>query len=276
MKPCYCLVFLLFTYAGSVLHAQRFSANHGAHTLAMGGSAVALQGAFSAVNNQAGLAEQENLLVGVSFHYLYHTIEMSERAAFLAVPSRYGVWFGSVSDYGFSEYRETKLGLGFSRQFGELFSMALQFDYLSILFSPEQGAEASYTFEGGVIFSLVEDLDLGMHVFNPLGSAIKAAYHAVEVPAVVRLGLAYQLEESLLLHTELEVVAGQSYSPQFGVEYKTGSTLSLRAGVAGRPFIYSFGCGVTRGMVTLDAAAYFHRDLGFSSAMSILLTFGGA
>lgn len=274
-----CVSFMLCLKLGLILslsllfhirsEAQAFSPSVGGRALAMGGSGVALRDEYAVYNNQAALSGLSEISLGISYHFQYHMDEFSERSLSLIYPSAYGVWFASIVDYGFSAYRETKLGLGFSRSFGPNLSMALQLDLLNTIFSSDQSSISSYTFEMGLVYCL-GSVDLGFHIFNPTGLDVETFYSKERVEPVSRLGVVYSIDDKTLLSSEFCYVVGEELLTQLGMEYKMSSKVDLRGGLAGLPLRYSLGTGVKLQGVQLDFASSFHQYVGFSSTLSMV------
>ena len=266
------LLFFIFFYV-TTANAGNDNLPGGGRAAAMGGTGVAVQDIWSAVNNQSGLAFLENISVGVFSEQRFLLEELGNRGIAIAVPvKKIGVFSVQHSQFGYSLYRESKTGLTFSRKFGDKFSAAMQIDYLSTMIGEGYGNKNSFAVEAGVTAKLTEELTIGSHIYNPTRNSL-AEFEDERIPTIIRFGLSYIFSKQLMVTVESEKDIEEDNTIRAGLEYKVVEQLYLRGGIATNPTYGTFGVGWNLKDFQLDIAAGFHQTLGVTPSASINYTF---
>lgn len=264
--------------------AKAWNENYGigARSGAVGNASVTLSDMWSAHHNQAGLAGVSSLQAGVFYENRFGIKELGLKAASIAMPVpgiSNGVFGLSFSQFGYSLYNDTKIGLGYAKQLGKKYSVGIQVNYLQTQMGEDYGSAGAITAEAGLIAELITNLYFGVHIFNP--TRVKLTEYKIQetvfserVPTIMRCGLRYKFSEKVQLSVETE--KDVQYDPFFkaGIEYRAIEQLYIRGGIATDPGYNSFGFGVLLNKFCIDIAASKHQVLGYSTQINITYDFG--
>lgn len=253
----------------------------GARSAAMGNASVTLSDVWSVHHNQAGLSGIESPVVGINYENRYGMKELSLKAAAFALPlpGDGGDVLGlSMTSFGYSAYSDTKIGLAYGKKLGDKYSVGIQLDYLQTKIAGDYGKKGAVAAEVGLQAEILENLDIGVHIFNPtrakiLEYQIQDAVEIERIPTIMRFGINYAFSEKLFvtLETEKDVY----FKPIFkaGLEYHPIDILYLRGGVSSNPVNNSFGFGLDMSHFKLDFAASKHQVLGYTTQISLIYNF---
>ena len=254
----------------------------GARSGAIGNASVTLSDIWSAHHNQAGLAGVSSLQAGVFYENRFGIKELGLKAATVAMPVpgiSSGVFGLSFSQFGYSLYNDTKIGLGYAKQLGKKYSVGIQVNYMQTQMGEDHGSAGAITAEAGLIAELITNLYFGVHVFNPTRAKItdykiQETVFSERAPTIMRCGLRYNFSEKVQLSVETE--KDVQYDPFFkaGIEYRAIEQLYIRGGIATDPGYNSFGFGVLLSKFSIDIAASKHQVLGYSTQINITYDFG--
>lgn len=239
----------------------------GGRGAAMGDASVTFADINSAFSNQAGLAFLEDMSFSIGADMRFFTTDISSYSLAYAYPLEKAGTFGlTVNYYGFSGYNEQRIGLAYARKLSEKLSIGAQFDYLGFAI-PEYGRKSIFTFELGMHAQLIENLSVGIHIFNPVRQEVVPGE---KVPTVFKLGAAYNPNKKLVVAGELEKDIEMKMQFKAGLEYFIIDILALRAGVSTNPTQNSFGIGLRLDNgLKMDVATSYHYTLGFTPAISL-------
>ncbi len=263
LKKQIIIVLMLFSASG-------FSQN-GSFT-GMGNSSVMLYDFWAIYNNQAGLANIERSEVGICYENNYAMWETGKQALGFVLPTKTGNFALSVSRYGYTGYSENSVGLAFARNLGKIFSASIQFDYLFYTQSENYGYKGALLFQVGFISTPIENLQIGLHVYNP-GRVTLEDYNDKRVPTVIRFGLGYYFSEQVLLSVETEKDIDQKNRFKTGLQYEIIDGFFIRTGFLTNPNQFSLGIGYTNNDFTVDIATTTHESLPLSSQISFKYRF---
>jgi len=266
------LLFLLFVLSSKVLLAADNYLT-GSRAAGMGNAAVTLDDLWSVSHNQAGLAYLENPSAGIYFENRFLVSELSVKGFAGALPVKNsGVFAIHATQFGYSKYNEQKAGLAYARKLGNKVSMGIQLDYLSTNIAGDYGKHGTMAVEGGIIAEPVENLRLGVHVFNPTRARL-AEYADERIPVLFRIGAGYRFSAKVLFCTEVEKDIDFNASFRAGIEYHPIEQIYLRGGISTEPVQSSFGFGLKLKNFRIDAATSYHQVLGFSPQMGLMYDF---
>jgi hypothetical protein len=262
------LVFLCCSVA--LLFGQKDNVCIGGRSAAIGNASVTLTDFWAVHNNQAGMAYYKKLAAGVYYENRFLTKEMGLKCLSVVVPvKKAGVIGLNVSNFGFSLYNESKIGLAYAMAFGERISAGVQLDYIYTHIGDNYGNRGLMTFEVGLRAKIIKELVIAIHVFNPAN--LKLSPHLNErIPLIYKIGLSYSFTDKAMVAAEVE--KDMNFKPVFkaGVEYKVAKPVYLRIGIDTNPMLYSFGAGFEFHKFKLDIAASMHPQLGFSPQASLI------
>lgn len=243
----------------------------GARAGAMGNASVTFSNLFSSFNNQAGLGYLKQVEFGFSYRNNFLLKQTGLKSAALAIPlNKIGVVAISVNSFGYNNYGEHKFGLAYAKQFGDVFSMGLQIDYLQTQFNDNYGSRGVLLGEFGVQGKLTDNLMVGAHVYNPTRTFINKESDD-RVPTIIKAGLGYTFSEKLITSIELEKDLDIE-KPNFkaGIEYKPNAIVALRVGVNSLHAKFSFGAGFYWKDLVIDVASEYHQTMGFVPQVSLI------
>ncbi|MBI5219973.1 MAG: hypothetical protein HY958_13685 [Bacteroidia bacterium] len=244
----------------------------GARSAGMANASVMLSDIWSISHNQAGLASLKNMSVGFHYENRFLVNELSLKAGTFILPTKTGVFGLSISQFGYSKYNESKIGLAFAKSLGEVFSAGIQFDYINTYFSEYYGNKGTAVVEIGVRAVPKENFYIGAHIYNPTRSKI-AAYHDERIPTIMRLGLGYNFSRKVLVTAETEKDIENDPVFKAGIEYNFMEHLFIRTGVASNPEKATFGIGYEIKGLKADLAFSTHPQLGLTPHFSLLWEF---
>ncbi len=262
------LIFCIFLFTTSLSFGQNaFSTAAGARGIGMGNANLTLKDIYSGFNNPAGLAYLDGFAGAAFVENRFLLQELQLAAISIAQPTNSGTIGMTLQYFGFEDYNEQKVGLNYSRQLFDKFSIGAQFDFLNTRVK-EYGNAAAITFEVGLQYEILDKLATGIHVFNP----IRATIGTENLPSIIQIGLTYQVADYLTISGAIEKDATLPYNAKFGVEYEIAKKIQLRAGMNSNPNRLSFGVGYLVNQLQLNVAATYHDILGFSPALGFRFT----
>lgn len=273
MKKIYALLIatnILFTaYAGNEDYPI------GARSAAMGNASASLSDVWSAHHNQAGLAFVHDFSAGVSYENRFLLKEISIRGCAIALPIKSGTFGLCITNFGYSQYKESKYSLSFAKSFGDKLSAGIAMDYLTTKIAEGYGNKGVLAAEVGIIARPMKNLSIGAHVFNPTRAKI-STYDDERLPTILRLGADYNFSDKVTF--AIETQKDIKYKAEFkaGIEYKAVKEFYLRIGVSTNPTLSTFGFGLNLKNFKVDFAASYHQTLGISPQMSLSYTFAKA
>lgn len=269
MKPLSLLVISLLLPVW-VCNASNNNYPSGARAAALSNAAVTLSDFWAISHNQAALVHIKNITAGVYTENRFLVKELSMASAALVVPVGGGAAGVSFTTFGFSLYNESKTGITYAHTFSEKFSAALQLNYHHTTIAHDYGTKGTVSFETGMLYQLLPQVTIGVHLFNPSGARILSNER---IPTIVRAGAAWQLSEKVLLLAETE--KDLLHRPVFkaGIEYHIIQPLFFRVGIGTRPTTNSFGFGFRAGNIQVDLATSFHYVLGYSPQFNLVYHF---
>lgn len=266
MKKILLLLFCL-------LHLLELSAQNGTPPLpgargaALGGAGVAFEDGHSVFANQAGMAwvQDPGFNLMAEQRFLLNAIRTVTAGGVL--PMKAGSFGMSLQYYGTEAYNEQRVSLAYGRKLMENFSIGAGLDFLntSIL---EYGNKAVMTFELGLMARFSKQINLGVHIFNPLNVEL---FEEERLPSILKMGLKYTPSDKVDIFAEVSKDIAFKVRTHWGVEYELIEHFDLRFGVATQPVEITFGIGYAlKNGLMLDVASRYHEVLGVSPSIGIV------
>ncbi len=262
------LLLMLTLCSGLALNAQNGTPPvAGARGASMGGVGAAFEDVHSVFSNQAGMAEVDAL--GFSLlaeqRFLLNAIRTVSAGGVLPVKnSRLGL---ALNYYGTDAYNEQRISLAYARKLMENFSIGAALDFLNTNI-PEYGSKGVMTFELGLMARFSPQLNMGVHVFNPLNVEL---IEGEKLPSILKMGLKYSPSEKVDIFGEVSKDIDFDIRTHWGVEYEVIEDLNLRLGVATQPVEITFGAGYQLGNgLKIDVGSRYHEVLGISPSVGIV------
>lgn len=265
------IILMLFTFTLPVI-ATNDNYPAGAKAAGMAGTAVMVSDLWSNYHNQAGLGFMKRMEIGIHHENRYILDELSLSAIAAVIPTSSGNFGANISYFGYSQYHESKIGLAYSKSFGDMISAGIQFDYLYTFVAEEYGSIGNVVFEAGILAEPVTNLTLGFHVFNPTQTKNKKL-NDDPVTTALRAGVGYSFDGTAFVGAELEHQLNYPSTFRVGVEYQMIENLFFRAGVNTTPREYSLGLAYYFRNLRADIAFTNHQPLGITPHFSVSYAF---
>lgn len=273
MKRVYFLI--LFFIVTLEVNAGFDPTAKGGRSASMAYNSVTSNDFWSVFNNQAGMAWDAKLAVGAFFENRYFVKEMSTRGLGITIPVAKNDVFGlSFSQYGYSAYNETKVGISYAKVFANRVAAGLQMDYLRVASTTENGTKGIFTFEAGLQSKVSKKMTIGVFAFNPIHT-ILSDYNGYNeyVPVVLKFGLSYKFSEKFTLLSEAEKDLHFDPILRVGGDFKLNDHFFIRGGMSTGVVQYSIGVGTVWNGFTFDIASSFHQVLGVTPTVSLNYNF---
>ena len=269
----YKIFFLIIMLIPIQLMAVHDPNNRGARSIGMGNIGVVGTGFNSVYNNQAALAYFTHIAAGIDYDQGYFADKsLSTKSGAFIMPTGAGVFGLSMNYFGYSSYNEQKIGLAYGKTLGKHLAIGVQMDYFRTYIGGDYGNAQAVSFEIGLYSKLSESLELGAHIFNPIGMEI-GDQNPEPIPVGFQLGLLYHVDKNLILATEVEKILDQKESYKFGLEYIIAERFMVRTGLATSPTLFTFGFGLNMKNFIFDIGTGFHQTLGFTPRISLQFNF---
>ena len=224
--------------------------------------------AFSFTVNPAALANLKNGGAGVYSERRFLLNAFSQYTAVAGFQTNSGS-FGLQADYfGYSNYNETQIGLGYARSLGSKVDVGAKFNYYNLRI-PAYTSASAFHFEAGVLLHLSEKLHAGFSVFNPVGGELNKSANE-KIASVYRGGLGYEVSDRFFISAEIIKEENKNAGVNAVLQYELVKQFLLRAGintVSKQPFA---GVGLKFGQFRVDVATAYHPQLGISPAVMLL------
>ena len=227
--------------------------------------------AFSMIINPAALSNLKQSGAGVYSERRFLLNALSQYTAVAGFQTNSGT-FGLQADYfGYSNFSETQIGLGYGRSLGSKIDVGVKFNYYNLRI-PANTNSSAFHFEAGVLMHLSEKLHAGFSVFNPVGGVLNKTANE-KIASVYRGGLGYEVSDKFFISAEVIKEEGKQVGVNAAFQYILVKQLFVRAGintVNTQPFI---GVGLKFGQFRVDVATAYHPQLGISPAVMMLFDF---
>ncbi len=261
------LICLFFTISYS--YAQYPINRIGGRTQAMAGVAVCMQDVWAAYHNQAGLAYLRGINAGIAFQNSFFVKELSTKSISIAIPLKALVLGVNYYNFGYNRFSDNKFGLSFAKRLGKKIALGGQIDYFYTHIDGEYEDKSTAVGELGIIAEPIKNLFIGAHVFN-VWNAKFANSEDEYMPSIIKLGASYIIQKKSMLNLELEKDIKDELIVKTAVEIELIDNFVVRAGVAGKPIVYSFGLGYSYKPLKLNIGFSKHHTLGYSPGISII------
>lgn len=226
---------------------------------------------FSFTSNQASLAQLKNAAAGVYGERRFMLNELNNYNAAIGLPTRSGS-FGLKAGYsGFSDYKETQIGLAYARKLGNKIDVGVQFNYNGIRVAG-YGSASAISFEAGTIFHITEKLNTGFHINNPVGGKFGKDQQE-KLPSVYTVGFGYDASQKFFFSAEVIKEEDQPVNVNAGLQYKFIPQLLARAGLSSATSSVWLGLGLSFKSFRLDVTTSYHPQLGISPGLLLLFNF---
>lgn len=226
--------------------------------------------ALSFINNQAALAQVKDITAGVYGERRFLLAATSLYAAAVAVPTANGNFGVAVHYSGFKNFNESQAGLAYARSVGKKLNVGIQFNYYNYNV-PSYINSSVINVEIGTVFHLTDKLNLGLHVYNPVGG--KFSKTDEKLNSAVTVGAGYDVNDHFFIGTEIVKQENFPVNINTGVQYQFMKQFFARVGVATATSAGYAGFGVGWNNFRLDVTGNYHPQLGLSPGLLLIINF---
>lgn len=261
------IVSILFLFRVSPLYSQTDNYPTGSRAAAMGNAYVSASDVWSTHHNQAGLGFYPHFSIGFHHENKFLVKEYAMHAMALTLPVKPGTFGFSYTYLGNSFYNESKVGLGFGKQFGNGFAAGVQLNYHHNYIHGEYDNPSAVSVEGGIQYKPDERIKIGVHLSNPTRS-ILSSFEQDTIKSYLNIGVDYEALEKLAVAIQVKKSLDHELRLLGGMEYELRDNLYIRTGIMTNPILYTFGLGYKMGKLSADIAFSHHQILGFTPHFS--------
>jgi len=245
----------------------------GARYFAMGNASVALYDEWSGFHNQASLALLKKKSLGAYYENRFTNKELSTKSFYINIPSKFGCFSGNYTQFGFELYKESKIGLSYSRALGKHFWAGLQFNQISKKLNAEYGSQSKYTIEFGLLAEIASNFYMGFHLSNPTQEKFETWDYDDKIPTIGRFGISWKLSNGAIISSEILKNIDDNLQVKAGIEYPVNEKLFFRAGAYNHPNSISLGIGYNFSNLKTNIAFSRHPVLGYTPSADISFQF---
>ncbi|MFM1931858.1 MAG: hypothetical protein RL226_1161 [Bacteroidota bacterium] len=262
------LTAILLLIAPGVIAGIGEPAAAGARMGGMANAGLVLPDIWTSLQNQAALGWLQGVDAGVTYDNRYLMAQLSSVAAVAAMEVGNGAFGFNYSRFGYSAYREQKVGLAYGRKLSENFTVGVQLDYLRIALGGGYGSTTAFTWEGGMQYAINKHVTLAAHVFNPIRVRL-AEFNDERIPATFKFGGSYRFSDRMVMLAQLQQTISEDPVVSAGLEYMMVDDFYVRAGVAGGAPSFAFGAGYAFSGFSIDISSNYHQVLGFTPQLTL-------
>lgn len=226
---------------------------------------------FSYVSNQASLAQMKNISVGIYGERKFLLTETSLYTAAVAIPTKKGNFGVNIKYSGFKNFNENQIGLAYARSLGKKVDIGAQFNYYSYRV-PSYNSASAYNFEVGAIFHLTDKLNMGIHVYNPVGGNFSKTDE--KLASAYKVGIGYDVSDNFFVGSEIVKEENFPVNLITGVQYRFEKQFFARLGIATATSTGYAGVGLSWNNFRLDITGSYHPQLGLSPGLLLIMNVG--
>ncbi len=266
------IVYFVLLSGGYGVQAQPNNYLLGARFDAMANASVMIPDLWSVSHNQAGIAWVTSPSVGFHFENKFAVPEYSLSALSAVIPTGHGSIGTMLYYFGYSQYHDIRVGLSYGYAFTDYFAAGVQLDYIDTYSADAYGSYHSLAAEIGIMAIPVENLYLGVHVYNFTASKMSNPERD-PLPVIFRVGLGYEIQQRLFVSAETQMETNESVVVRMGAEFNLNKTFFLRVGYSTNPGTPAFGLGFLFYNFRADISASINPNLGLTPYFSLMYSF---
>lgn len=267
----YIVVMTFFCLLPCVGFSQALRQPVSAIYLGLGAYSTQHDDVFSYLNNQAALSQVKNVSAGVYAERRFLLNETSLYTAAIAIPTTNGNFGINLKYQGFKNFNENQIGLAYARSLGKKVDIGVQFNYYGYKV-PSYNSASTVNFEIGAIIHLTNKLNMGMHVYNPVGGKFSKTNE--KLTSAYKVGLGYDVSENFFVSTEIVKEEDFPVNVNTGIQYRFSKQFFARVGIASTTSTGYAGVGVSWNNFRLDVTGSYHPQLGLSPGLLLIMNFG--
>jgi hypothetical protein len=223
---------------------------------------------FSINNNIAALSSIKNFSAAVYGEKRFMLANLGLYSAVLATPTASGNFSLSANYYGYKDYNESEISIGYGRKLNNKIDIGAKLNYFSI-YILSYGKASALNFDLGAIFHITEALHSGINIYNPLGSYLGKNTDEKLMP-VYKAGLGYDFSSSFFTAFEVIKEQGKSTGIHASFQYKPITQFFARAGIVTSNNLWYAGIGYLYKALRTDFTVSMHQQLGMSPGILLM------
>ncbi len=236
----------------------------GARSSGMGNASVTNIDVWAAHQNQAAAVFMDRAEVSTAYQSPFLMKELATVSAAAAVPFEKSALTTSISQFGYSQYSETRAGVGYGLKLSKRLALGVRFNYFNVNFQDNfYGSKGTVTAEISMLAKVTDNFIMGAHLYNPTYNKI-AEFESDRIPVILRVGGTYLFSDRFFANLEVEKNIDHNANIKLGAEYNVQEKFFIRGGINTAPFSNSFGFGVLIKGLRIDIASQYHYILGYS------------
>ncbi|MDR3328757.1 MAG: hypothetical protein LBS63_01435 [Prevotellaceae bacterium] len=245
----------------------------GSRAAALGNAGVVNADVFAVYNNQAALGFLAAPEAALHYENRYFSEELGLSAAAFATPIPVvGVLGLSVCSFGYSLYRETRVGAAVGKRLSPRMAVGAQLNYHLVQVAG-YGSTYALTGEAGLLAEPLDNLWVGAHVFNLTSARYFSDAYLERLPVAFDVGMGYHAAPHVGIFLAAKISSTQAAQASAGVEVLVAKVLAVRLGVQLKPVEIYAGFGYTYRRLRIDMAFSRHEALGYSPQLSLSYCF---
>lgn len=243
-------------------------------SVSIAGTSVSDAGSLTAFGNPSNSGFVSDIEFGFQYENRYFLPELSTKSLNFILPSEFVNASLSASYFGYSYYNEILVGLGFSKNFADKFSLGVQFDYMTTYFASPNKYHGAFFPQIGLNVRLTPDLHLGFSSFNPFQTQIKTEYNEKRIPSIFSFGSEYYFSPELVVRVQLDKEISSNYRFATGLEYTMLEFLTIKMGAYHTDYLVPcLGVKSNLGAFTFHLNGELHPLLGMITMASVKYSF---
>ena len=239
----------------------------GARSLGMGSTIVAIpESRFAVLGNPAMMSSEQR---SVSFYGVRYWgfAELTDMAASVTYPTRFGTVGGGVHQFG-DLFSRTHMRIGYKRQIRG-FHFGVAASYTNIAIGNGYGSDGAVGLDLGVGAELLPDLWLGARATNINQPTLGEEQE--ELDRDLAVGISYHIANRAFITSELVKDVRFPVAYRGGIEVEIYQGLKGRAGVTTEPTTFSGGFGYEADRWGINIAVQNHQVLGLSPGLDFMI-----
>ncbi|HYW35332.1 MAG TPA: hypothetical protein VE868_07995 [Balneolaceae bacterium] len=257
------IVLGLLTFKAFSLRAQ---ATLGARPIALGQATTALPNSVWSVFENTAMISKKKIRVSFFGMRYYGLSNLTDLAAVITYPTKFGVIGGGTHRYGDNLFNKTRVRFVYKNSYRHFcYGAAVHYDY--IMQGKGYGSVGAFGVDVGIAALIVKGLWIAAKATN----INQPSYGSInnfreDLPRNLSIGFSYQLSGTALFTTDVVKDVDFPLSYRAGIEVKIIKNLKARAGVTTAPQTFSGGFGYKNQKFGADVVVQKHGEsaLGIS------------
>lgn len=217
------------------------------------------------------MAQIKNVVAGVYGESRFLLNATSLYTAAVAIPTKNGNFGVNIKYSGFKNFNENQIGVAYARSLGKKVDVGIQFNYYSYRI-PAYNNASTVNIEFGAIIHLTDQLNVGLHVYNPIGGRFFKTNE--KLTAAYTVGLGYDVSDNFFVGTEIVKEENFPINVNTGIQYRFMKQFFARAGITSATSTGYAGFGISWYTVRVDITGSYHPQLGLSPGVLLIMNFG--